>query len=220
MLLSLAVSFGNGVLSFAAPCSVAALLIFAASVTSTDRVQHSRSGSLSPIFAAVAAFVLGICAVCTGIGITAGTAGRPPALMDMSPRRGGWIVVVCAALVVADLRLRWTHAWRLLFVGILCAATYVGCVRPLIRTASELAANTGDGASGGSVGLGYALGLCVPFLLAGLALAASPRLITAISRRRDGMVYAAAAVLASLGALLIGGRYDVVADWLDRIVLV
>lgn len=233
--LALAVAFGNGVLSFAAPCTVALLPAYLGVLSggSAGLPAERRAGRLMLMSLA---YVAGLGVVFGTLGVLAGSRARGIDLAEPPVQRtGGLVVLLVAAFLVVDGRTgllsgsaaggdgglgtrRWL--WTPLAAGIVFGAAFTPCVGPFLATALELAGNTANAARGGLLLLGYALGVGVPFLLAAIGLAGSERLGRALRRNRATLSYAAAGGLAVLAGLLLAARYDLLSGWLERLVVV
>lgn len=235
MRLALAVAFGNGVLSFAAPCTVSLLPAYLAilSGASADAGVHANTNAaahqrIDRVVAGSAAFAVGLSLVYLLLGLKAGSAAGVRLSGATAQRNGGSLVLVVALLLLAlALRNRWTgdrNRWQRLLgplaFGLASAAAYIPCASPFLATALALAANTSDPLPGAALLTAYALGIAVPFLLAAMGVAGSQRLGRRLARARAVLLFIAAAVLAILGLLLVTGRYDVLSGWLSGLVIV
>ena len=69
-----------------------------------------------------------------------------------------------------------TGPLRPVVVGVAFGAAWSPCVGPLLGAALTVAAGSGDAGRGAVLLFAYALGIGVPFVLASLGLASSPRL--------------------------------------------
>ena len=236
MLLAVAVAFGNGVLSFAAPCTVPLLPAYLGvlSGASAGVPPERRAGRL---VTASLLYVAGFSLVFVALGVLAGSAGRTIRVSGGPAQRiGGVLVLVVAALLLAEARTGWlaraaagdrgrrrlarsSSLWAPLALGVVFGTAFTPCVGPLLASALALAANTADSARGGVLLLAYALGIGVPFVLAAMGVASSERFARRLARASGVLSYLAAGLLALLGLLLLMGRYDALSGWLAQIVL-
>lgn len=236
MLLAVAVAFGNGVLSFAAPCTVPLLPAYLGvlSGASAGVPPERRAGRL---VTASLLYVAGFSLVFVALGVLAGSAGRTIRVAGGPAQRiGGVLVLAVAALLLAEARTGWlarvaaadrgrrrlarsSGLWAPLALGVVFGTAFTPCVGPLLASALALAANTADPARGGVLLLAYALGIGVPFVLAAMGVASSERFARRLARARGVLSYLAAGLLALLGLLLLMGRYDALSGWLAQIVL-
>lgn len=233
MQLALAVAFGNGVLSFAAPCTASLLPAYLAILSGASAGGRGNSNPaphqrIDRVVAGAAAFAGGLSLVYLLLGLRAGSAAGVRLSGATAQRNGGLLVLVVALLLLTlALRSRWTggrNRWQRLLgpfaFGLASAAAYIPCASPFLATALALAANTSDTLSGAALLTAYALGIAVPFLLAAMGVAGSRRLGRHLDRARPLLLLVAAAVLAILGLLLVTGRYDVLSGWLSGLVIV
>jgi cytochrome c-type biogenesis protein len=236
VLLALAVAFGNGVLSFAAPCTVPLLPAYLGvlSGASAGVAPERRAGRL---VVASLLYVVGFSLVFVALGVLAGSVGRTIRLAGGPAQRvGGVLVLLVAALLLTEARTGWlsrvgagdrgrdrlarsSSLWAPLALGLVFGTAFTPCVGPFLATALALAAAR-DGPRGGLLLLAYALGIGVPFVLAAMGVASSERIGRRLARSSSALSYVASAVLGVLGLLLVSGRYDVLSGWLAKLVLI
>ena len=237
MLLPLAVAFGNGVLSFAAPCTVPLLPAYLG-VLSGASAGVAPDRRAARLVLASLLYVAGFSVVFVALGVFAGSAGRTVRLAGGPAQRiGGVLVLMVAAMLLAEARTGWlsrisngergrgrlarsSALWAPFALGLVFGTAFTPCVGPFLAIALALAANTGDTTRGGVLLLAYALGIGVPFVLAALGVASSERFARWLSRASGVLSYVAATLLGVLGLLLIAGQYDVLSGWLAQIVIV
>jgi cytochrome c-type biogenesis protein len=235
VLLGVTVAFGYGVLSFVAPCTVpllpAYIGVLSGSATGVPPAEQPRrlvAGSLL--------YVAGFTAVFVAFGTLAGVAGED-ARTDGGPlqRAGGVVVLAVAMLLLAEARLgllsrlsqgelgsgRQARSRALgapFALGVVFGTAFTPCVGPFLATALALAATTTSALRGGVLLAAYAIGIGVPFVLAALGVASSPRFARRVARLSRPLSLLGAVVLAALGVMLVLGEYDVVTDRLARLV--
>lgn len=234
--LGLAVAFGNGVLSFAAPCTVPLLPAYLGvlSGAAAGVPPERRAGRL---VGAALLYVMGFSIVFVVLGVVAGSIGRTVRLAGGPAQRiGGVLVLVVAALLLAEARTGWltrasagergrsrlarsTSRGAPFVLGLVFGTAYTPCVGPFLATALAIAADSADARRGGLLLFAYALGIGLPFVLAAMGLASSERLARRLVRASGVLSYLAAGLLGVLGLLLVVGRYDVISSWLARLVL-
>jgi cytochrome c-type biogenesis protein len=237
VLLAVVVAFGNGVLSFAAPCTVPLLPAYLGVLSGASAAVPEEQRATRLVVAAFL-YVAGFSIVFVALGVLAGSAGRAVRLAGgPAQRAGGAVVLAVALLLLAEARTGWlsrlaagdrgrsrlarsNSLWAPFVLGLVFGTVFTPCVGPLLATALALAANTADAVRGGVLLLAYALGIGVPFVLAAMGLASSQRLARRLVRSSRALSYVAAGVLAALGLLLLTGRYDVLSSWLAKLVLV
>ena len=218
--------FGAGVASFLAPCLVPLLPAY------LGIIAGEAGGARDPARAvpATALFVLGFALVFAGLGATAGLLGS--ALTDVQngvQRVGGVVVAVMGLALVGVIRgplarekrliarlPRITGPLRPLVVGVAFGAAWSPCVGPLLGAALTVAARSGQAGRGAVLLFAYALGIGVPFLLAALGLASSPKLAERLRRIGPRVERLAGGLLLVLGVLLATGAYGHLTSYLAR----
>ena len=181
MALALPVALLAGLVSFFSPCVVPLLpgyVSYATGLGAAEVVEGSpRRGRM---LAGTSLFVLGFAAVFVLTGVVAGAAGRLLAeYRDVITRVLG-VVIIMLGLIFAgvlkigqrDLRLQRIPAVGVAaapLVGVVFALGWTPCLSPTLGVVVNLGFNEGTAVRGGLLGFVYALGLGIPFVLAGLA---------------------------------------------------
>jgi cytochrome c-type biogenesis protein len=218
--------FGAGVASFLAPCLVPLLPAYLG-IIAGEAVEARDPGRAVP---ATILFVAGFALVFAGLGATAGLLGS--ALTDVQDgvqRVGGVVVAVMGLALLGVVRgplarekrliarlPRLTGPLRPLVVGVAFGAAWSPCVGPLLGAALTVAARSGQAGRGAVLLFAYALGIGVPFLLASLGLASSPRLAERLRRIGPRVERVAGGLLVVLGVLLATGAYGHLTSYLAR----
>jgi len=216
----LAIAFSAGFLSFASPCVlplVPAYLSLVAGVAVDD--IRSRSARVS---ACTAAFVAGFGAMFVALGAGAAWLGGT-LLENRRPLEvAGGIGVIAAALIVAGaplphilaaerrLQPRWRSGGpvRAGLAGLAFALGWTPCIGPTLAAILTLSAARGDAASGAVLLAAYALGLGVPFLLAGLVFTRALTVARVVRVHRRAVNLGSGAVMALFGGLLATGQLE------------
>ena len=218
--------FGAGVASFLAPCLVPLLPAYLG-IIAGEAVEARDPARAVP---ATLLFVLGFALVFAGFGAAAGLLGS--ALTDVQngvQRVGGVVVAVMGLALLGVIRGPLARERRLIgrvgriggplrpvLVGVAFGAAWSPCVGPLLGAALTVAAGSGDAGRGALLLFAYALGIGVPFLLASLGLASSPRLAERLRRIGPRVERVAGGLLVVLGLLLATGLYRHLASYLAR----
>jgi cytochrome c-type biogenesis protein len=218
--------FGAGIASFLAPCLVPLLPAYLG-IIAGEAVDARDPARAVP---ATLLFVLGFALVFAGLGAAAGLLGS--ALTDVQngvQRVGGVVVAVMGLALLGVIRgplarekrlvtrlPRTTGPLRPVVVGVAFGAAWSPCVGPLLGAALAVAARSGQAARGAVLLFAYALGIGVPFLLASLGLASSPRLAGWLRRIGPRVERVAGGLLVVLGVLLATGAYRHLTSYLAR----
>ena len=235
MLLALVVAMGSGFLSFLAPCTVPLLPAYVGVLSgSSAGVAPEKQGAR--LLRGALLYVLGFGAVFVTLGALAGGAGGAiRASGGPVQRAGGVLVLLLAAALLLEsrlgllsrvgpstggltARLAGSRSWLApLLLGLVFGTAFTPCVGPFLGAVLAFAAGQGGAGTGALLLAAYALGLGVPFVLAALAVAASPGLAARLSRASRKVSVVGAAVLLVLGLALVSGEYGVVAGWFARV---
>jgi cytochrome c-type biogenesis protein len=180
MALALPVALLAGLVSFFSPCVVPLLpgyVSYATGLGAAEVVEGSpRRGRM---LAGTSLFVLGFAAVFVLTGVVAGAAGRVLVeYRDVIARVLGVVIIVLGLIFAGVLKIgqRDLRSHRIPAVGV-AAAPLIGvvfalgwtpCLSPALGVVVNLGFNEGTAVRGGLLGFVYALGLGIPFMLAGL----------------------------------------------------
>lgn len=234
MLLAAVVAFGAGVVSFLAPCTVPLLPAYvgvlsgsAAGVPPEEQPRRLLTGSLL--------YVVGFTTVFVTLGVLAGSLGSAVRRPGGPVQRGGGVVVLLLAVaLLLESRLgllsrvasgdrgrsrlaRSRSSWAPFVLGVVFGTAFTPCVGPFLATVLTLAVTQSGALEGGFLLGCYSLGLGVPFVLASLGVAASPRLGRWLARTSGPVSLVGGMLLGVLGVALVTGEYTRVAGWLARI---
>jgi len=218
--------FGAGVASFLAPCLVPLLPAYLGLIAG-EAVEARDPARAVP---ATLLFVLGFALVFAGLGAAAGLLGSALTAVQTGVERAGGVVVAVMGLALLGVvrgplarekrlvtRLpRMTGPLRPVVVGVAFGAAWSPCVGPLLGAALAVAARSGGAGRGAVLLFAYALGIGVPFVLASLGLASSPRLAEWLRRIGPRVERVAGGLLVVLGLLLATGAYKHLTSYLAR----
>jgi len=235
VLLALVVALGSGVVSFLAPCTVPLLPAYVGVLSgSSAGVAPERQGSR--LLRGAVLYVVGFAAVFVALGALVGGAGSAVRESGgLVQRAGGGLVLVLALALLLEsrlgllsrltvsadgtrARLARSSSWAApLLLGLVFGTAFTPCVGPFLGTVLAFAATSGGAGTGALLLTAYAIGLGVPFVLAALAVAASPSLAGRLSRASRTVSLVGAIVLLVLGVALVTGSYGSVAGAFARL---
>jgi cytochrome c-type biogenesis protein len=218
--------FGAGVASFLAPCLIPLLPAYLGLIVGEAAGAHDIRKAVP----ATGIFVLGFSTVFAGFGVAAGLAGRSLSPLQGTVQRVGGVVVVIFGLAMLGVLRGPLQRERRLFttlpkltgparpfvIGVAFGAAWSPCVGPLLGAALVVAAKSAQPVRGGLLLLSYAMGIGVPFMVASLGLASSPRLAGWLRRVGPRIERIAGVLLVVLGVLLATGAYKVLTSYLAR----
>jgi cytochrome c-type biogenesis protein len=221
MVLALPVALLAGLVSFFSPCVVPLLpgyLSYATGLGAAEVVEgSSRRGRM---LAGASLFVLGFAVVFVITGVVAGSAGRALAVHRVLISRILGVVVIVLGLIFAgvlrigqrDLRLHRVPALGVLAapaLGVVFALGWTPCLSPTLGVVVNLGFSEGTALRGGLLGFVYALGLGIPFVIAGLAFTKMARAVAFLRRRQQLVMRIGGILLVGVGLLLVTGTWDV-----------
>jgi cytochrome c-type biogenesis protein len=209
--LALPVALLAGLVSFFSPCVVPLLpgyLSYATGLGAAEVVEGTRRRGR--MLAGASLFVLGFAVVFVITGVVAGAAGRRLAEYHVIISRVLGVVVILLGLIFAgvlrvgqrDLRLHRVPAVGVAaapLLGMVFALGWTPCLSPTLGVVVNLGFTEGTALRGGLLGFVYALGLGIPFVIAGLAF---------LRRRQQLVMRVGGVLLVVVGLLLVTGIWD------------
>ncbi len=211
---SLALAFAGGLLSFASPCVlplVPAYLGYLGGGTVAGLVSDKRAGVLHSL-TFVAGFSLVFVALGASVGVISSLLSR---YLVWVQRVGGVVLIVFGLHTLGLLQIPFLYAdTRAQFrrrgagylssflMGVFFSAGWAPCVGPILTAILLLASNTQTAGQGALLLLVYALGLGVPFVLAGLAVGSLTAWIRRMGRYMQWVSWISGALLILIGVAI------------------
>ena len=228
MLTQIVALFGAGVASFLAPCIIPLVPAYLGIIVGEMGDAHDPARAVP----ATLIFIAGFTTVFAGLGALAGLLGSSLVTFQDGVRVVGGVLIVVMGLALLGLargplarerRLipqlpAVTGVARPYVVGVAFGAGWSPCVGPLLAAALTIAARSGEVGRGTILLTAYALGIGVPFLLAALGLASSPRLAERLRRIGPTLERVSGVLLVVLGLLLATNTYVHLTSYLARFV--
>ncbi len=233
--LLLATALGAGLISFVSPCVLPLVPAYLGFITglSADEMQAARGRQRFGIAANAVAFVLGLAVIFTLLGASASLLGQVLLLnQSLLLKLGGLLVVLFGLNMLGVVRIPLlyrtarvsdaapaaSHGYLGSFLlGLAFGAGWTPCIGPFLAGLLALAASEQTVGQGVLLLLVYALGLGVPFLLAGLAVDRSLGLMRTLRPHLGVVEKASGVLLIGMGLLLFTERFTLVTIWLTRI---
>ena len=164
-------------------------------------------------------FVLGFAVIFVITGVVAGSAGRALYEYRTMINRVLGVVIIVLGLIFSgvlplgqrDLRLHRVPAVGVAaapLLGMVFAVGWTPCISPTLGVVVNLGFNEGTAARGGLLGFVYALGLGIPFVLAGLAFSRMSRAVGFLRRHQQVIMRIGGVLLVVVGLLLVTGGWD------------
>ena len=220
--------FGAGVASFLAPCIIPLVPAYLGIIVGEVGDAHDPARAVP----ATLIFIAGFTTVFAGLGALAGLLGSSLSTFQETVRVVGGVVIIVMGLALLGVgrgvfgrerRLipqlpAVTGVARPYIVGVAFGAGWSPCVGPLLAAALTIAARSEAVGRGTILLCAYALGIGVPFLVAALGIASSPRLAERLRRMGPGLERVAGVTLVVLGVLLATNTYIHLTSYLARFV--
>ena len=228
MLLALPVVLLAGLVSFFSPCVIPLLpgyLSYATGLGAAEVIDGSkRTGRM---LLGTSLFVLGFAAVFVTTGVVAGSVGRALYEYRAPISRVLGVVIIVLGLIFAgvlqigqrDLRFHRIPAVGVAAAPLLGAVFALGwtpCLSPTLGVVVNLGFNEGTALRGGVLGFVYALGLGIPFVVAGLAFTKMARAVEFLRRRQQLIMRIGGVLLVAVGLLLVTGTWDLLTSMLRQ----
>ena len=225
LLLAVPVALVAGLVSFFSPCVIPLLpgyLSYATGLSGAD-LEHARRGRM---LAGATLFVLGFAVVFVALGTLSGALGS----WLVTWRRELTVVLgaftILLGLVFAGLVPLLQRDWRLHRVpavglaaapvlGFLFGVGWTPCIGPTLAVITNLSLQEGTATRGALLSGVYAVGLGVPFVLAGLAYRRAMSVFAVIRRHQKWVTRAGGLMLVVVGVLLVTGWWDAAVTWLQ-----
>jgi len=220
MALALPVALLAGLVSFFSPCVVPLLpgyLSYATGLGAAEVVEGSPHRGR--MLAGASLFVLGFAVVFVITGVVAGSAGRLLAeYRDVITRVLGVLIILLGLIFAGllpigqrDLRLHRVPAVGVAaapLIGVVFALGWTPCLSPTLGVVVNLGFNEGTALRGGLLGFVYALGLGIPFVIAGLAFTKMARAVAFLRERQQLIMRIGGISMILVGLLLVTGTWN------------
>ncbi|NNN22655.1 MAG: cytochrome c biogenesis protein CcdA [Acidimicrobiales bacterium] len=235
--LSIITAFGGGIISFASPCVLPLVPAFIATVTSLsgkeNSVQEKGIGAVSKLIVLrqTVLFVLGFSIVFVLLGLGATGIGRTLERNQLLLSRLSGVLIILMAIVLSisafgkwitfEKEFRFHPNIRKFGVvgaplaGAAFAFGWTPCIGPVLAAVLALAANGQSSLNGAVLLSAYALGLGLPFILAGLLLEQIQPIIKWIRRHSRLISGIGAGAMLVLGLVLIYGKFDLISTTIN-----
>jgi cytochrome c-type biogenesis protein len=225
LLLALPVALVAGLVSFFSPCVIPLLpgyLSYATGLGGAD-LEQARRGRM--LLGSVL-FVLGFSAVFVALGTLSGAVGAWLVTWRRELTVVFGVVTILLGLVFAGLVPMLQRDWRVHRVpavglaaapvlGFLFGLGWTPCIGPTLAAITTLSINEATAARGALLSAFYALGLGVPFIVAGLAYRRALGAFGFVRRHQLWVTRAGGLMLVAVGLLLVTGWWDQAVTWLQ-----
>ncbi len=220
MVLAVPVAVLAGLVSFFSPCVLPLLpgyLSFATGLSAAEVLEGTRRRGR--MLLGTSLFVLGFAAVFVATGALIGSLGAT--LIDHQRT----ITIVVGALTILmglvfmglvplgqrDIRLHRVPRLGLVaapLLGMVFGIGWTPCIGPALGVVLNLSLNEGSSTRGGLLAFFYALGLGIPFIVAGLAMSAMGRTVGFVKQHQLAVQRLGGALMVVVGLMLVTGIWD------------
>ncbi len=220
--LSLLVAFGAGVLSFLSPCVLPLVPAYVGYLAGSSAMTSAHDARRTSTMIHSIAFVLGFSLVFVGFWASIGLVGNVLHGYSGLMRQIGGVVLILLGLhqvgafqvgfLYRQFRLEPQLAARAnpitsLLVGVAFAAGWTPCIGPILAGIIGLASMSSTVGQGTLLLLVYSLGLGVPFLATGFAIAQASALLSRIKRHMRVIELASGILLIAIGMLMLSDTF-------------
>ena len=220
MVLALPVALLAGLVSFFSPCVVPLLpgyLSYATGLGAAEVIEGPKRKSR--MLLGTSGFVLGFAVIFVITGVVAGSLGQALYEYRTVINRVLGVVVIALGLIFAgllpigqrDLRPHRVPAVGVAaapLLGMVFALGWTPCISPTLGVVVNLGFNEGTALRGGLLGFVYALGLGIPFVLAGLAFSRMSRAMAFFREHQQMIMRIGGVLLVVVGLMLLTGAWD------------
>src|SRR5215210_4248931 len=220
MLLALPVALVAGLVSFFSPCVVPLLpgyLSYATGLGAAEVIEGPTHRSR--MLLGTAGFGLGFAVIFVITGVIAGSVGQVLYQYRAEINQVLGVVVIILGLIFAgllpigqrDLRPHRVPAVGVAaapLLGMVFALGWTPCISPTLGVVVNLGFNEGTAVRGGLLGFAYALGLGIPFVLAGLAFTKMASAVAFLRERQQLVMQIGGVLLIIVGLLLVTGTWN------------
>ncbi|WP_370248275.1 cytochrome c biogenesis CcdA family protein [Nocardioides sp.] len=227
--LALPVALLAGLVSFFSPCVIPLLpgyLSYATGLSGADLAAGEAAHRRGRMLAGSVLFVLGFTVVFVLIGATTGGAGRWLREYRGEIQVGMGALVIVLGLVFAGLLPILQREWRIHrlpavglgaapLIGALFAVGWTPCIGPTYAVIATLTLTDATATRGALLSAVYALGLGVPFILAGLFYRRTLGALAWVRRHQLAVMRTGGAMLVLVGVLLVTGAWDSAVQWVQ-----
>ena len=222
MVLALPVALLAGLVSFFSPCVVPLLPGYLSYMTGLGAAEVLQgAGRRGRMLAGTTLFVLGIAVVFVATGTAIGSLGSVLLVNTELINRVVGVVIIVLGLIFAgvlpigrrDLRISRLPVAGVAaapLLGVVFALGWTPCIGTTLGVVYSLALNEGTALRGGLLAFVFALGLGIPFVVAGLVYTKMARAVGVLRRHQAALLRVGGVLMVVVGLLLVSGLWSTI----------
>lgn len=227
--LALPVALVAGLVSFFSPCVIPLLpgyLSYATGVSGADLADGKAADHRGRMLLGSLLFVLGFAAVFVSIGAASGALGQWLREYQREITVVSGVVIIVLGLAFAGLVPALQREWRVHkvpavglaaapLIGIIFGLGWTPCIGPTLGVILTLSVNEATAARGALLSGVYAVGLGIPFVIAGLAYRRALGAVSFVRRHQAWVTRIGGLMLVLVGLALVTGAWDQLVTWVQ-----
>lgn len=229
LVLALPVALVAGLVSFFSPCVIPLLpgyLSYATGLSGADLAEGRAAEHRGRMLLGSVLFVLGFAAVFVSIGAASGALGLWLRAYQREITVVAGVVVIVLGLAFAGLVPVLQREWRVHkipavglaaapLIGVIFGLGWTPCIGPTLGVITTLSINEATAGRGALLSGVYALGLGVPFIVAGLAYRRALGAVAFVRRHQAWVARIGGLMLVLVGVALVTGAWDQLVTWIQ-----
>ncbi|VXC20773.1 cytochrome c biogenesis CcdA family protein [Nocardioides sp. AX2bis] len=227
--LALPVALLAGLVSFFSPCVIPLLpgyLSYATGLSGADLADGKAADHRGRMLLGSLLFVLGFAAVFVSIGAASGALGQWLREYQREITVVSGVVIIVLGLAFAGLVPALQREWRVHkvpavglaaapLIGIIFGLGWTPCIGPTLGVILTLSVNEATAARGALLSGVYAVGLGIPFVIAGLAYRRALGAVSFVRRHQAWVTRIGGLMLVLVGLALVTGAWDQLVTWVQ-----
>lgn len=232
------ITFFAGIVSFLSPCIVPMITVYFSLITgmSMEQLTNTKENAKIKLHILINTIIF-IAAFTIVFTLAGGTAGQIAKFMTNNMKVfnmiGGVMVILLALklLGLLDYSLKNRYIQKILdkrkistpfrylttfLIGLFFAIACSHCIGPILYSMLIFAGSTGSAYSGMYIMFLFSMGLAIPYLIVGLTLNKSLKLIRKIMKYQKIISYIVGSILLVFGIMMLFNKFSIIVEWLYK----